>query len=88
MPIPQEFCNMRLYLTCLQSAVNIDKVRIIKDVNILILKEPSSNFLLRCTSIELWDNDKFKSYDSELCRKLREKRYGVRKPIMSVEELP
>lgn len=68
--------------------VSIDKIQVIQDVKIIVLKEPSSNFLLKCTAIELWDNDKYNSYDSELFFRLREKRYGIRKPIMSVEELP
>ncbi|MDY6902311.1 MAG: hypothetical protein SWZ49_30215 [Cyanobacteriota bacterium] len=35
--------------------IYLDKVPIIKDANILILKEPSSKFILKCTVVEIWD---------------------------------
>ncbi|WP_157229302.1 hypothetical protein [Rivularia sp. PCC 7116] len=88
----------RLFLVChncelveYDGYIHLDKVQIIKDAKIIILKEPSSKFLLRCTSVGIWNDDKYKSYDSELDRNLldkTDKRYGVRKPIMSVEEIP
>ena len=68
--------------------INIDKLQIIEDTKIIILKEASSKFLLRCTSVEIWNRDEYNSYDSELDRNLLDKRYGVRKAIMSVKELP
>lgn len=68
--------------------VSIDKMRILQDLETLIINEPSSHFSLKCSSIELWDENKFKEYDKELYVKLgEEKRYGVRKPILSIEEL-
>ncbi|MBV6627801.1 MAG: hypothetical protein KI793_33575 [Rivularia sp. (in: Bacteria)] len=88
----------RLFLVCqncelieYDGYVDIDKVQIIEDEKILILKEPSSKFLLRCTSVGIWNRDKYNSYDSELDRYLLDKidkRYGIREPIMSVEEIP
>lgn len=68
--------------------INIDKIKILHDLDTLIIQEPSSHFLLKCNSIELWDEDKFEAYDFELYAKLgEEKRYGLRKPIFSIEEL-
>ncbi|TWH50227.1 hypothetical protein [Dulcicalothrix desertica] len=68
--------------------VNIDQMTILQDLEALIIKESSSHFLLKCNSIELWNEDKFKEYDKKLYIKLgEEKRYGIRKPILSIEEI-
>lgn len=68
--------------------VFLDKVIMIQDVETLTLSNPSQHFLVKCSSVELWDREKFDAYDLNLYNKLgEEKRYGIRKPIFSLEDL-
>ncbi|BAZ12250.1 hypothetical protein NIES4071_40800 [Calothrix sp. NIES-4071] len=84
----------RVFLVCyncdfieFDGYIDVDKVYVILDAETLIMKEPSHNFLLKCTSVELWNYDKFESYDLKLWEKLGENKHGIKKPIFSIEEL-
>jgi hypothetical protein len=71
-----------------KNEINVDDIRLIEDLETLIIQEPSRNFTINCVSVELWNKDKFDAYDLELSIKLDEdKRYGVRRPIFSIEDL-
>lgn len=84
----------RMFLAChnceyieFDGYIQTDRMTVVENTATLILKEQSRNFLLKCASIELWNYDKFDSYDLELSLTLDDKRYGVTKPILSIEEL-
>jgi hypothetical protein len=86
--------EIAMFLVCckcqfleIDSAIHLDKVRMTSDSETLILDSPLCNFMVRCTSVELWDDAKFQAYNLELDRMMDEKRYGTRKPIFNIEEL-
>jgi hypothetical protein len=68
--------------------VKLNEIKIILSSDTLTLSEKYHNFLVKCTSMEVWDTDKFNTYDLELDSKMNEdERYGIRKPVFSLEDL-
>jgi hypothetical protein len=87
--------DKRAFLVCnechfleYESPINLNDVRIILSSDTLTLSEKSHNFMVECASIEVWDTDKFNTYDLDLDSNMNEeKRYGIRKPIFSLKDL-
>jgi hypothetical protein len=69
------------------SIIHLDKVRMILDSDVLTLDNPSCNFMVKCASVELWDDATFQAYNLELDKMTDDKRYGTRKTIFDIEEL-
>lgn len=68
--------------------VPVEQLRLVKEPENLLLAQESHDFLLRFTSIELYSETDFNSYDTERFREFSERElFGIRKPILSVDDL-
>ncbi len=67
--------------------VDLDEVRIIHQSEKLHMYDKTDGFMLKCASVDLWDENKYDSYNDELDDSVGTERYNITRREVSLETL-